>query len=333
MIIKRILILVTFTFSMFALFGQRGDTLKLIRFDGSLKTKLEYATETSKTRFSVRNSRMGISGNPFKTISYRVQIELSNQGKFEVLDLSATFEPLKNLTLTLGQTSIPLYNSYQTTPSQMLFANRSFHVKYFVPGSRDIGFVANYATRISGVPVDLEAGLYNASKINNPVWTEKLSWGVSATAGSMDGFRASAKLYRYPGMDRDFFVWGGDIRYGKERYKFEAEFLSRRNYFDNQVLNAASVQGAYSIPLNNTKIFKDITPALRWDVMGHAHNNNLLDASRLTAGLSFGFDTKPFSSLLRIDIEKYIVNRILPELNIYDEMDSDKITLELLIIF
>ena len=107
-------------------------------------------------------------------------------------------------------------------------------------------------------------------------------------------------------MDRDFFVWGGDIRYGKERYKFEAEFLSRRNYFDNQVLNAGSVQGAYSIPLNNTKIFKDITPALRWDVMGHAHNNNLLDVSRLTAGLSFGFDTKPFSSLLRIDINACI---------------------------
>lgn len=333
MIVKRIGIFLITMLSVSGAFAQKGDTLKLIKFDGSLKTKFEYATETSRSRFSVRNSRMGISGNPFKAIDYRVQVELSNQGKFEVLDLSATIEPLKNFTLTLGQTSIPLYNSYQTTPSQMLFANRSFHVKYFVPGSRDIGLVAHYIAKIADVPLDFEAGFYNASKINDPVWTEKLSWGMSATAGGMDGFRASAKVYRYPGMERDLFVWGGDVRYGKERYKFEAEFLTRKNYFDNQTLNAASVQGAYSIPVKNTRIFKDITPALRWDVMGQTQNDNLMDASRLTAGLSFGFDTKPFSSLLRIDFEKYIVNRILPELNLYDEMDSDKITLELLIIF
>ena len=68
-------------------------------------------------------------------------------------------------------------------------------------------------------------------------------------------------------------------------------------------------------------------------MMGRTDNDNLMDASRITAGVSFGFDTKPFSSLLRVDFEKYIVNRILPELNLYDEMDSDKISVELLIIF
>ena len=313
--------------------GQIKETLRIIKFDGSLKTKFEFATETSRARFSVRNSRMGISGNPFKSISYRVQVELSNQGKFEVLDLSATIEPLKNLTFTLGQTSIPLYNSYQTTPSQMLFANRSFHVKYFVPGTRDIGLVGHYVTYVSGVPLDLEAGIFNASKINNPVWTEKLSWGLSATVGKMEGLRGSVKVYRYPGIERDLFVWGGDFRYGGGRYKLEAEFLSRKNYFDSQTLNSTSVQGAYSFPLKGTRIFKDITPALRWDMMGRTDNDNLMDASRITAGVSFGFDTKPFFSLLRIDFEKYIVNRILPELNLYDEMDSDKISVELLIIF
>ncbi|GAB1374627.1 MAG: porin [Bacteroidales bacterium] len=330
---KGIYFLVFIVLSNTSLYAQNGDTLRIIKFDGSLKTKFEYATETSKSRFSVRNSRMGISGSPFKSVSYRVQVELSNQGKFEVLDLSATIEPFKNLTFTLGQTSIPLYNSYQTTPSQMLFANRSFHVKYFVPGTRDIGLSGHYTTLVYGVPLDLKAGIFNASKINDPVWTEKISWGMSVTAGQMRGLRASAKIYRYPAGERDLFVWGGDVRYGGDRYKLEAEFLSRKNLFDNQILNSASLQGAYSFPLKNTRIFKDITPALRWDMMGRTDNDNLIDAGRITAGLSFGFDTKPFSSLLRIDFEKYTVNRMLPELNLYEEMDSDKLTIELLIVF
>lgn len=314
-------------------FAQSGDSLRWIRFDGSLKTKFEYATETARSRFSVRNSRMGISGNPFERISYRVQVELSNQGKFEVLDMSATIEPIKNLTFTLGQTSIPLYNSYQTTPSQMLFANRAFHVKYFVPGSRDIGLVANYNMNAGSIPLELEAGIFNASKINDPIWTEKLSWGASIVAGAMDGFRVSAKTYRYPGAERDLFVWGGDIRYGRDNYKVETEFLSRKNYIDNQTLNAAAIQGAISFPLSNPGIVKNIMPAVRWDIIGEAGNEYIMDASRITAGLCFGFATKPFASLLRIDYEKYIVNRLLPELNLYDEMDSDKITVELLIIF
>ena len=333
MILRKIIIFLCVLLCFNNVFANNKDSLKIIKFDGSLKTKFEYATETSRSRFSVRNSRMGLSGNPFNKLSYRIQVELSNQGKFEVLDLSATIEPIPNLKFTLGQTSIPLYNSYQTTPAQMLFANRSFHVKYFVPGTRDIGLVANYNFNIEGVPFEFEGGIFNASKINDPVWTEQLSWGASATIGSMKGLKASAKAYRYPGVERDLFVWGGDLRYGKDRFKIETEFLSRKNYFDKQTLNALSVQGAFSFPISKTGIFRDITPAVRWDMMGEADDDNLVDASRITAGLSFGFDTKPFSSLLRVDFEKYIVNRILPVLNLYEEMDSDKITIELLIIF
>ncbi len=77
-------------------------------------------------RFSVRNSRIGVSGNINTYSAYKVQVELSNEGKFSVLDLSGTLMPVNGLSLTLGQTSIPLFNSYVVSPGEMMFANRAF---------------------------------------------------------------------------------------------------------------------------------------------------------------------------------------------------------------
>ena len=329
----KILLLALLIASFGTAYSQENNFLRKIKFDGSLKTRYEYALDTEMSRFSVRNSRLGLSGEMSSYVSYRLQIELSNEGKFEVLDLSATIKPIENLTLTMGQTSIPIYNSYQITPSQMMFANRTFLAKYFVPGTRDLGVLAAYNFLVSGVPVEFNAGVFNASKSNNPVWTNNLSWSARAIIGSMDGFRASAKIYRYPGIDADFFLWGADFRYGKERFKIEAEVLDREDLSSGDNLFSSCLQGGYSFPVKNGGMFKDITPALRWDMMGHKIAVNGIGVNRLTFGLSFGFTSKPFSSLLRIDFEKYFKKYILPEFTRYEEMDSDKISIELQIIF
>lgn len=329
----KILLLALLFVSSGTAYSQENSFLRKIKFDGSLKTKYEYALETSMSRFSVRNSRLGLSGELSSYVSYRLQIELSNEGKFEVLDLSATIKPLENLSFTMGQTSIPIYNSYQITPSQMMFANRTFLAKYFVPGTRDLGVLAAYNFAVSGVPVEFNAGVFNASKSNNPVWTDNLSWSARAIIGNMDGFRASAKIYRYPGIDADFFLWGADFRYGKDRFKIEAEVLDREDLSSGDNLFSSCLQGGYSFPIKNGGMFKDITPALRWDMMGHKIAINGIGVNRLTFGLSFGFTSKPFSSLLRIDFEKYYKKDILPEFTRYEEMDSDKISIELQIIF
>ena len=323
-----IAITVTGTLSAF-----RADTTKFIKFDGSLKTRFEYATETNMSRFTVRNSRMGLSGNIIEEISYRAQIELSNDGKFEVLDMYASIKPLKNFSVSLGQISLPIYNSYQTTPAQMLFANRTFLAKYFVPGTRDIGVLAQYDFSLGGIPAVIDAGAFNASLINKPVWTNSLSWSVRAILGEMKGLRGSAKIYRYPGIETDFFLWGADFRYGGERFKIEAEFLDRRNFYNDDDLLATCLQGAYSFPVKNAGIFKDVTPALRWDMMGYNIKENGIGVNRITAGLSFGFTARPFTSLLRIEYEEYLVDDFIPEFTRYDEIDSDKITVELIIIF
>jgi len=76
----------------FSLSAQNTDSVSYpnIKVDGTLKNKFERASDTGMSRFSVRNSRIGVQGNINTFASYRVQIELSNEGKFSVLDLSGT---------------------------------------------------------------------------------------------------------------------------------------------------------------------------------------------------------------------------------------------------
>jgi len=55
---------------------------------------------------------------------------------------------------------------------------------------------------------------------------------------------------------------GIDFRYGKERYKVEAEIMNRHNFRTPDDLFSASLQAARSYPIKKSKIFKDFTPAI-----------------------------------------------------------------------
>ncbi len=306
---------------------------RIPKFDASIKTKYEYASQTKMSRFSVRNSRMGISGLITDPVKYRVQIELSSEGKFEVLDLNGTINLFKGFSVTLGQTSLPLFNSYITTPSQMLFANRAFVGKYFT-GSRDIGVLASYKTIIKNIPVELEFGIFNGSSINNPVWTNRPSYAGRILLGSMTGLRATLKFYEnpHPGSD-DYIFSGADIRYSDNNFKIEAEYMDRYNANQKIHRSAFYLQGAYNLYIPEGKLFKIIYPAVRWDIIGEDLHLNKIDAGRFTLGLAFGFSDKPNSSLIRFDYEHYYVDRPIAEFSKYEEMDSDKFTIELLIVF
>lgn len=318
-----------------AIWGQLIEIEKIEKpkFDASIKAKYEYATETKMSRFSVRNSRMGLSGNIIEPISYRVQVELSNQGEFQILDLCAKIRPIPNLEILFGQTSIPLFNSYIITPSQLMFANRAFIGKYFT-GTRDIGVTTSYKINYRDIPFELNLGVFNGSTINDPIWTDKLSRAARLIIGDMDGWRSSFKYYRYPlSNEKDYTFWGADLRFGKDNYKIETEIMNRHNRFTDTDRLSIYLQGAYAFPLNNKGAIKDITPAIRWDAIGENINKSKFDASRLTFGIAFGFSPKPFGSLIRFDYEYYFVDNPIAEFDRYPEMDSNKFTIEILLIF
>lgn len=303
------------------------------KLDFTLKTKYEYIPESGFGRFSVRNSRVGLSGGISPDVSYRVQLELSNTGKFEVLDLYGNVKLFKGFDVTFGQTSIPVYNTYQITPAQMLFANRTFLGK-FISGSRDIGLLANYQFGVSNTPVNLQFGVFNGSTINNPVWTNKPSYSARVLVGSMSGWRATAKVYRYPlAAENDYMICGADLRYGSERFKVESEVINRHNYFNGADRFTSCIQGAYSFSVKDGGLVKNIIPALRWDGISDNIGKSGFDVNRLTTGLSLGLTAKPFTSLVRFDYECYFVKNPIQELSLYDEICSNKFTVELLIQF
>lgn len=314
-------------------FSQTQNKEVPLAIDATLKTRYEWATETSTSRFSVRNSRLGLSGKITSQLSYRAQMELSSNGKFEVLDMYANFASSSGFDFSFGQVSIPLFNASQITPSQMVFANRSF-VGKFNTGSRDIGLLTTYKRDMASVPVMMQLGIFNGTTINNPKWTGCLSYNGRVMIGGDMGLRASAKFTRFPlSDDSDYMIYGADLRYANKQLKVEAEAMNRYNYYDKNNRFTAYLETSLKFPLNGERVIKAIIPALRWDGIGDNPKNHGLDANRVTAGISFALTEAPFNSLFRINAEKYFIEREVSDFSLYDELDSDKITLELLIVF
>ena len=319
----------------FATLAQISDSVSYPNFkmDGTLKNKFERASDTGMSRFSVRNSRIGVKGDINSYASYRVQVELSNEGKFSVLDLSGTLEPIEDFTLTLGQTSIPLFNSYIVSPSEMMFANRAFLGKYFL-STRDLGVNGKYAFDVGTVPVTIEAGVFNGNTINNPVWKNNLAYGGRLGLGNMDGLRFTAKAYNYPNNESNHFLfYGADLRYEASSWKVETEIMKKESRTENNSdMLSYYLQGAYHIPIK-TRMFDFLKPAIRWDAIDERSDEPGFDVNRLTTGLGFGFTQEKFSSILRLDYEWYFVDYAMPIFAENDEMDADKFTIELLFTF
>ncbi|MDD4778635.1 MAG: hypothetical protein PHV53_10150 [Fermentimonas sp.] len=309
------------------------DSYPNFKVDGTLKNKYEYATGTNMSRFTIRNSRIGIKGIINTFSSYRAQVELSDEGKFKVLDLSGTISPLEGLSFTMGQTSIPLYNSYVVSPSDMMFANRAFLGKYFI-STRDLGINAKYKFNLGTVPAGLEFGLYNGNAINDPVWKRNMSIGGRIELGTMDGLRFTAKVYDYPNNDSTHFLfYGADLRYEINNFKVETEIMkrdSKTDYYTDML--SYYIQSAYRIPIKS-KFFDYFLPAARWDAIDERFDEKGFDTNRLTVGLGLGFIEQNFSSIIRLDYEWYFINNSMDIFDKNDQMDSDKLTVELLFTF
>ncbi|MEG2849070.1 MAG: hypothetical protein RR880_02425, partial [Bacteroidales bacterium] len=190
--------------------------------------------------------RLGIVGGVNKFISYKFLMELSADGKFNILDLYAKITPAKGLSITLGQCPIPLYNGYTISPGQLDYANRPFIGKYF-ESTRDIGINVNYVIKQTGFPIAFEAGVYNGAGINNPKWTSTPSYGGRLLFGDLKkGFRATAKTYITKKSDTlNLVYWGADLRYQGKNYKIEGEVMNKYNRYNEKSLFSAYLQGGY----------------------------------------------------------------------------------------
>ena len=291
------------------------ETARSISFDGFMKTRFETSTERDAMRFNVRHARVGVRGDINEFLSLRMMAEMVIGDRFTVHDMFATLRPTRNFSVIFGQQLIPFDNGYIISPADQMFANVAFLGTYFnLGGVRDIGIGAQYRFSIGDLPMEGQAGLFNGGRINQPQWTDKPSLAFRLIAGSMEGFRSTAKIYRYQGamLDLDLLLWGVDFRYSVGNLIVETEIMNRHSYtFDNDLFGAY-IQGLYTFPIPNSRIFPSLTPALRWDAMGYDGLN--FDVQRITAGIQFGLmPGLPFHSLIRIDYEHHIFrNKNIP---------------------
>lgn len=147
---------------------------------GTIRGKYEYQTEESDGRFQVRNARVSLEGNVTKIVSYKAEIDLSDEGQIKMLDAYTRLKPVRGLDFTIGQMRVPFTIDAHRSPHMQYFANRSFIAKQ-VGNVRDVGATLGYSFN-AGIPIKLEAGMFNGSGLTDQkdFWTNNINFSAKA---------------------------------------------------------------------------------------------------------------------------------------------------------
>ena len=284
------------------------SNLYLPKIDGSLKTKVEFDLENEKMRFEVRNARFGAKGDINKYFGYRVEVDLTDEGKIKMLDAFIKVTPIENLDFYLGQRKVPFGTDYLRNPVESIFANRSFVAKYVNDGLRDIGFVANYKFKYF-IPINIWLAAMNGTGNNNPQWINKPNYAARLIVEPLEKFRIVGNLYQGSTiLENNLTMYGCELRFMTDNFLVETEYL-HRHYTDTSSL-VHDQFGFYIHSYYNfytkSKMIQIISPVVRWDFMGNELETNVIVAERITTGINFGFEPKPFKAEIRLNYENYI---------------------------
>lgn len=278
------------------------------KLDGSIKTKAEFDLEQGKIRFEVRNARFGAKGKLNNYVGYRAEIDLSDEGKTKMLDAFVKITPVNNLDVYLGQRKVPFGTDYLRNPVENIFANRSFVAKYINDGLRDIGLVANYRFRFH-IPFDAWLAAMNGTGNNNPQWINRPNYATRLTFEPIKNTRFAANYYQgSTPLEINLTMLGGEFRYFNKKLMIESEYIHRHFTDTSRVTQNQYGFYVHSYYSFNTgaKMIQLISPTFRWDFMGQEKRPKGKLAERITAGVNFGFEPKPFLAEIRLNYEKYL---------------------------
>jgi hypothetical protein len=280
----------------------------LPKIDGALKTKAEFDLEDNRMRFEVRNARFGAKGNINNYVGYRAEIDLSDEGRIRMLDAFVRITPIENLDVYLGQRKVPFGSDYLRSPVENIFANRSFVAKYTNDGLRDIGFVVNYRFKFH-IPFNVWAAAMNGTGNNNPQWISRPNYSARLLFEPLKNIRLAGNFYQGSTLlENELTMYGGEIRYQTDKLLIESEYIHR--HFTDTTSSVLDQYGFYVHSYYNfytgAKMIQIISPVLRWDFMGRETDNIDKIAERITAGVNFGFEPKPFKAEIRLNYEKYL---------------------------
>lgn len=284
---------------------------------GTIRGKYEYQTQEGEGRFQVRNARFSLSGNVVDAVSYKAEIDLSDEGSIKMLDAYTRITPLKAFNFTIGQMRVPFTIDAHRSPHQQYFANRSFIAKQ-VGNVRDVGATLGY-TLNAGFPIILEAGLFNGSGLTNQkdYWTKGVNFSAKAQLFFPKGFNLTLSTQKIKPANTTIMMYDAGAYYHAHGWHVEAEYLYKHySHEDYHDVNAIDAFVNYDIPLRGNKnLIKTISPLVRYDYMsdhsdGKPNEDGLLitdeyKRSRITGGVTLSL-AKPFISDIRINYEKYL---------------------------
>lgn len=303
------------------LHAQEEDKVDLTpKVHGTIRGKYEYQTEEGDGRFQVRNARVSLEGKVAKAVEYKAEIDLSDEGQIKMLDAYTKIKPVRGFDFTIGQMRVPFTIDAHRSPHQQYFANRSFIAKQ-VGNVRDVGATLGYSFNV-GIPIILQAGMFNGSGLTNQkdFWTNNINFSAKAQIFIPNGFNITLSTQKIHPDHISVMMYDAGAYYHAHGWHIEAEYLFK-HYEDNAFKNVHAFDAFvnYDIPLRKC-FFTKISPLLRYDYMSdHSDGMRYLDGeentegslmindyqrSRITGGLTFSI-AKPFISDIRLNYEKY----------------------------
>lgn len=316
---------------------------------GTVRAKYEYQPEISSGRFEVRNARFSLTGNVARSVSYKAEIDLSDEGQIKMLDAYARFSPwskkavsrngklsVEGANFTIGQMRVPFTIDAHRSPHQQYFANRSFIAKQ-VGNVRDVG--ATVGARFDvGFPIVLEAGLFNGSGLTEQkdFWTDQVNYSAKAQLLFAPGWNLTLSTQHIRPDSIGIYMYDAGLYFERAGWHVEAEYLlkhySQDAYGD---VHAVDAFVSYTLPLR--KVFHSMSFLGRYDYMSDHSDGTREDGilvtndyrrQRLTGGITLSI-RKPFLSDIRLNYEKYFYREgAIPKVS-----EQDKVVVEFMVRF
>lgn len=285
---------------------------------GTLRGKYEYQTEKREGRFEVRTARISVDGRVIPEVEYKAEIDLCDEGEIKMLDAYARLKPMRDFAFTIGQMRVPFTIDAHRSPYQQYFANRSFIAKQ-VGNIRDVGAMIGY-TMNAGIPINIQAGLFNGSGLTNQkdYWTKSINFSAKVQLFISRALTLTLSSQKIKPDSIGILMYDGGLTWKKGGFIAEAEYLYKTYHKSAyKDVHAVDVFISYDIPVRRSLI-KKVSPLVRYDFMtdhsdGKRNDKGLLTTNdyqrhRLTAGATVSL-SKPFHTDIRLNFEKYFYKK------------------------
>ncbi|MDR2890354.1 MAG: OprO/OprP family phosphate-selective porin [Alistipes sp.] len=323
---------------------------------GTVRAKFEYQPTEGNARFSVRTARFGVGGEIYSTMTYEMEIDLSDEGRIRMVEAHVGAKIWRGLSFNIGYMRVPFTIDAHRSPHLQLFANRSFIAKQ-MGNVRDVGATLEWKSG-TRIPMNVQIGMFNGSGLDEDLrsyWTRGFNYSAKVQAGFAPGLNVVAGYQTTLPQHVRIHMYNAGITYQTDRWLMDGEYL-RKNYSGGAFAGVDGVDAfvSYGLPIGRgttgRRVFRRISLLGRYDYMSDHSGGIAVEPvgggaaalvandpgrHRATAGVTFSLGL-PFSADVRLNYEKYFytspdARRGIPGPHgVAGPSDHDKIVVELM---